>query len=86
MYEYEQDLREVNRLRRVINDLRDDLDTMVRNRDRGREVRPGRLKKLIYYAMRDLSNTYISGVAVEAMRLEDVLGPADLDIAERSPR
>jgi len=55
---------------------------MIRDRDRGKEVRSGRIKKLSYLAMMNLSETYIAGVAVEAMRLEDVLSPDDLEAAE----
>jgi hypothetical protein len=82
MHEYERDVNEFRRMKRSISELREDLDDMIRDRDRGKEVRSGRIKKLSYYAMRNLSETYIGGVAVEAMRLEDVLGPADLEAAE----
>ena len=82
MHEYERDLDEFRRMKGNINDLREALDDMIRDRDRGKEVRSGRIKKLSYYAMRNLSETYIAGVAVEAMQLEEVLCPADLEIAE----
>ena len=82
MYEYEQDLQEVNRLRRVINEFRDDLDSMIRNRDRGREVRSGRVKKACYYTMQSLSETYIDGIASETRKLGQVVSPEDLEAAE----
>lgn len=82
MHEYERDLDEVRRMKRNITDLREALEEMIRDRDRGKEVRSGRIKKLSYYAMKNLSETYIAGVAVEAMRLEDILSSEDLETAE----
>lgn len=82
MHEYQRDLDEFRRMKRTINELREELDTMIHDRDRGKEIRGGRIKKFSYYGLRNLSNTYIDGVAYEAMGLEDVLSPADLEEAQ----
>jgi vacuolar-type H+-ATPase subunit E/Vma4 len=82
MHEYERDLQEVRRLRKLIRELRDDLDRMVTARDKEREVRPGKIKRWSYDSMQYLSNTFISGVAAEARRLEDVLSDANLELAQ----
>jgi hypothetical protein len=82
MHEYERDLHEVLRMRNLIDELREDLERMIRARDNDKDLRLGKIKKWSYSSMQLLSNTYISGIAAEATRLEEVLCPEELEIAE----